>query len=69
MTDKRGERGHYVRVNIMMPPEMLRRLKEIGAQLQSLGHKNTDVSSTVRFAIGKILPDLESDVLIEQLSK
>ena len=60
--EERGDRKHYIRANVTMSPDMLRHLKTIGARLQALGAKDTDVSSLVRSACKDFLSKME-DIL------
>ena len=57
-TDKRGSRGHFIHVSVMMSPDKLKSLKTLGAELQAKGVSNTDVSSIIRIAINRLLDSL-----------
>lgn len=56
--EERGNRSHFVRVNVTMSPEMLKHLKSVGAELQALGRSDTDVSSLLRSAAMEFLSQI-----------
>lgn len=62
---ERGNRGHFVRLGITMDPEMIKNLKNVGAELQSMGYSDTDLSSLVRCACKEYLSQVE-EVLLDQ---
>lgn len=51
----RGERGDFLKLTITMPPELVLKLKQHGAERRILGEKNCDTSSLIRSAVKKYL--------------
>lgn len=53
----RGERGGFLKLTITMPPELVLRLKQHGAERRIMGEKNCDTSSLIRSAVKKYLDE------------
>lgn len=53
----RGERGDFLKLTITMPPELVLRLKQHGAERRIMGEKNCDTSSLIRSAVKKYLDE------------
>lgn len=53
----RGERGDFLKLTITMPPELVLKLKQHGAERRILGEKNCDTSSLIRSAVKKYLDE------------
>jgi len=51
----RGERGDFLKLTITMPPELVLKLKQHGAERRILGEKDCDTSSLIRSAVKKYL--------------
>ena len=62
---KRGERGEFVRVTIMMSVEMRKKLKEIGVNMQQQGFFDYDVSAIVRDAIRLKIQEYEKVISLK----
>jgi len=53
----RGERGDFLKLTITMPPGLVLKLKQHGAERRILGEKNCDTSSLIRSAVTKYLDE------------
>ncbi len=53
----RGERGDFLKLTITMPPELVLKLKQHGAERRILGEKNCDTSSLIRSAVKMYLDE------------
>lgn len=60
--EERGNRSHFVRVNITMSPSMLSHLKTVGAHFQAEGYSDTDVSSLIRATCAEFLAQADEAI-------
>lgn len=52
---ERGERGHFLKVTVTLPPETFSDLKKLGIERKLSGEKDTDVSSLIRESLNSFL--------------
>ena len=54
-TGEKITKSNFIRMTITMPPDLLLRLKNHGAEQRALGKKHCDTSSLIRAAVSEYL--------------